>query len=584
MNKRREDKSHRQHGPTKQEPLCIRASESGQIAAWCAMSSIHATASDALARFEDAARLTRERLAKVRDKEVTQPATAAGGQASQEAASSLSWAAAMLLTTAEEALRTQQALATATNRSAVDQLERSQAAQEDACETAASAGREREAACRETAALGARIRREGVAARQRQAKDAARIQELTEQVAQLQANIRLADSAWAEERRAEQAAGAQRERNFQAVILRLQREVDAMALRAPASAAPAPAEAISASMASESSPGAASSGGEEEVAALKQRVVDLQAQCERGVALIERLKLRVTQQEKEKEKALRRESGLSAQLEAAEERSSQGTRQLRQLKEESKYQDKQGQRKRDEAERTLREQHAAEVRALSLDMDALQARASHSEQRAAAAAEDLRRVSLQLDVAEKVRTETEMRAQSAIVAAETKARTASVGAITLLKAALTESQKKLDATQKALEEVTASSGIAAAPRGASPEGRDCGARDTGRGSGATGSCATPATLGSGRQSPGGLKRVSYHCGGVPGTAPSAALAPAPTPLLATPEPNSVMSSVTPQERGEDQPMIGLNRMRASLLDSLRAERSKLERERSLLSR
>ena len=36
--------------------------------------------------------------------------------------------------------------------------------------------------------------------------------------------------------------------------------------------------------------------------------------------------------------------------------------------------------------------------------------------------------------------------------------------------------------------------------------------------------------------------------------------------------------------GDDQAMAGLGRLRASLLDSLRAERSKLERERALLGR
>ena len=56
----------------------------------------------------------------------------------------------------------------------------------------------------------------------------ARIQALNEQSSQLQANIRLSEAAWAEERRAEQAAAAQRERNFQQVIVKLQQELDSL--------------------------------------------------------------------------------------------------------------------------------------------------------------------------------------------------------------------------------------------------------------------------------------------------------------------------------------------------------------------
>ena len=67
-----------------------------------------------------------------------------------------------------------------------DQLERANLHVINAASEMEAAIAERNAAQRELSQLGSRIRNDGLAARQRQAKDAARVQALTEQASQLQ--------------------------------------------------------------------------------------------------------------------------------------------------------------------------------------------------------------------------------------------------------------------------------------------------------------------------------------------------------------------------------------------------------------
>ena len=57
-----------------------------------------------------------------------------------------------------------------------------------------------------------------------------------------------------------------------------------------------------------------------EASSLRSRVVELQSQCDRGVALIERLKARLAQQEKERQQLVRRNTELGKRVQAAESR------------------------------------------------------------------------------------------------------------------------------------------------------------------------------------------------------------------------------------------------------------------------
>ena len=177
---------------------------------------------------------------------------------------------------------------------------------------------ERDGANRELQELGSRARKDGLAARQRQAKDAARIQTLTDQAAQVQADLRLSDAARAEERRAEQAAVLRRERNYQSVIAKLQQELEAVGARTTSAAGSKAKELAEAELAQAKSSAAANAN---EAAICVQRVSELQAQCDRGMALVERLKLRLQQADRDKEAALRRETDLQQQLRVIKEQS-----------------------------------------------------------------------------------------------------------------------------------------------------------------------------------------------------------------------------------------------------------------------
>lgn len=577
------------------------------------MAALQAAAEAATVRFREAAKLTQERLDKARTSEASD-AVASGGLPAQEAVSSLSWVAALLLSTAEEALRAKHTLAVASERFAVDQLERAQLELASAHQGLDDVVSERETLRKEAAALGSKVRKEGLSTRQRQAKDAARIQQLTEQNTQLQANLRLSESAWAEERRAEQAAAAQRERNFQAVILRLQQEVDAMAPAAAAAAAaglspletgngksPAADRAGTAARAAQEAANAAAAASGEEAAALRGRNAELQAQCDRGVALIERLKLRLQQQEKDKEAQQRREGELHAHLRVAQQQSASAQQEASRLKGQvAHYKEKEKERERDgaqkgkkelqSAERSMRIRHESEMKVLVSEVDALQARAAQSEQRAKSAEEQLQHASDRLIAAEEARAAAEARARDSVASAER----ASGGTVALLKAALSESQRKLQTTHRALQAAREQLGQEAARE---TPGNDLNGHSAPLDGGVNSSSTrgqyvvTPSTS--------NAHRVSFLQGTAmperdrpvtasPGTKQAAATRTKLTSAaadLATPlsVPDGSLGDDS-AAGGDDQGMQGLGRLRASLLDSLRAERSKLERERALLGR
>ena len=104
-----------------------------------------------------------------------------------------------------------------------------------------------------------------------------------------------------------QAAVAQRERNFQSAVVRLQHVVDALGPSAEVAkgspgtnseSSPDHPKAATAVVADVAAPAATATG---ELAFALVRIAELQAQCDRGVALIERLKARLARQEKDRE-------------------------------------------------------------------------------------------------------------------------------------------------------------------------------------------------------------------------------------------------------------------------------------------
>lgn len=519
---------------------------------------------EALHRFEEAAALTRDRLSHFRS-DVARDAVASGGLPAQEALSSLCWASCVLLSSAEEALQTKQAKVAADNQRASDQLERAQLSCTQSLRDLESVAAERDALRQEVQHLAGRVRKDGLTTRQRQAKDAARIQGLSEQLNQLQASLRLSESAWAEERRAEQAAGAQRERNFQSVIVRLQHELEAVTPAAPAAAATAHTPAGAAGMlaapphagtggsaaataaAEEAAAMAAAGVRAEELVAARGRIVELQAQCDRGVSLIERLKLRLESQEKGREAQMRKESELQASLRVAQQQAAQAQRQERE-----------GGASAASDERALRTRHASEIKSLTVKMEALEAEAAQHAAQAEEASRKLRALDQRASEAEKAQSEAEARAGSAIEDAEAAAQKASNGREQLLKAALCESQRRLQATQKALDAAVAELTWR---------------RPT---SGAYTAAATVDV-----SEPGDHNTMSHRAASPRSVSNAIDSAVTALPPQATPAPTGSNGSVGAEPPSTGQ-RPGIGRLRGQLLDSLRAERSKLERERTLL--
>jgi len=431
----------------------------------------HKVAEDASQRYRETAKMANERLDKVR---VT---AAALPPAAQEALGSLQWVTCMLLNTAEDALKAKTALNKAHEQHAADQLEAATMQLEQAHQTMEAALAERDSVQKEMATLGKRIRKDGLTERQRQAKDAARIQALTEQTTQLQANIRLSESAWAEERRAEQAAAAQRERNFQQVIVKLQQELDALRH----------GEATNQQQAASAS--ASADAAEVEGYALRARVTELQEQCDHGVALIERLKTRLQKSEKEKDVAEKREAALNSKLTGLTEQLRNTTAEASELKEslrsvKMKMKEMKEAREAEEARKQkggdrYKERYDAEVKLLKSELDDAQLKAKEADELAHQADERARTSAVaalgaahKLHAAEAackaaVQAAEEAKAAAAARAAAAEARAleaegqqqaatetsrrSSAGAVALLRAALAESQRKLDAVQRQLE-------------------------------------------------------------------------------------------------------------------------------------
>ena len=106
-----------------------------------------------------------------------------------------------------------------------------------------------------------------------------------------------------------------------------------------------------------------------------------------------------------------------------------------------------GKKELQSAERSMRIRHESEMKVLVSEVDALQARAAQSEQRAKSAEEQLQHASDRLIAAEEARAVAEARARDSVASAER----ASGGTVALLKAALSESQRKLQTTHRALQ-------------------------------------------------------------------------------------------------------------------------------------
>ena len=204
----------------------------------------------------------------------------------------------------------------------------------------------------------------------------------------------------------------------------------------------------------------------EELASARARVTELQAQSDRGVALIERLKLRLEKQEKDKETQSRRERELQANLREAQQQVAHVQQQLRQRPSATQQQSRSGGGPAGIGEHALRTRHESEMKVLVSEMDALQAKASQNEARrqqadlfffiavlnrtprrerviahsffrvmprqinARMAANELRVMSQRAIEAEKARDEAQARAASA----EAAAQKASSGTVALLKA------------------------------------------------------------------------------------------------------------------------------------------------------
>ena len=261
---------------------------------------------------------------------------------------------------------------------------------------------ERETLRKEAAALGSKVRKEGLSARQRQAKDAARTQQLTEQNTQLQTNLRLSESAWAEERRMRRrpprSAGVTSRRSSCVCSRRWTRWRPPPLPPPPRVCRPSRPATASHQQRIGQGPGQGRAGGGnaataasgEEAAALRGRNAELQAQCDRGVALVERLKLRLQQQEKDKEAQQRREGELHAHLRVAQQQSASAQQEASRLKGQvAHYKEKEKERERDgaqkgkkelqSAERSMRIRHESEMKVLVSEVDALQARAAQSD-------------------------------------------------------------------------------------------------------------------------------------------------------------------------------------------------------------
>jgi len=527
------------------------------------------TANAAAERFEDALKVAQDRLTFYCTGEARETA-ATGGIPAQELLSSLCWALCMLSNTAEEAMRTKHAATSGSEQRASDQLGRAQQALSNAERELAAASAERDALREESRQLGTRIRKDGLATRRRQASDAARIVALTEEAQNLQASLRLSESAWAEERRAEHAASAQRECNFQSVIVRLQHEVDALS----AAAAESQAAGVANRGAAPQAPANAAASDpalSEELNAARGRVTELQAQCDRGVSLIERLKLRLEKTEKSREVATRRTEELQASLRSAEQKATQQKAKAEAAV--AKLQSRSA--KSGSEERALADRHASEIRILVEEIDTLEG-VCVAQKVAATRAQHATPQWEALTVTEEASA---ARAASAV---------ASSGTVALLKAALSESQRRLQTTQKALDtaagdlsDLKSARAAAFAREGVADTKSKVSGDDMAHG---VNGAAMDSRQGDSAIAAGRSTRLSTPQNLLAPVPAAETTASADQPMVdSRPRRESSRGILrTPNQPTDGTPMSGLGRLRMDLLSSLRAERSKLERERALL--
>jgi len=147
----------------------------------------------------------------------------------------VTWLSCMLLSTSDEALRTSHALMRVREQHTVDQLAAARADAERAEEAGRHARAMAEQLRTQIGEAAERSRRHALESHQQRNRDAGRLRELQAQVAKLQEASRMAESSWKEDRRAELAAAAQREKNFSSAILRLQKDLEAARGQADAS-------------------------------------------------------------------------------------------------------------------------------------------------------------------------------------------------------------------------------------------------------------------------------------------------------------------------------------------------------------
>eukprot|EP00965_Chrysotila_dentata_P248228 6208223-Pleurochrysis_carterae.AAC.1 len=200
------------------------------------LQTLAAAAAEASDRYRETAELAKGKLDATRQAKAARSRASCGDDLDRSGAdaraddsiddSRMAWLCAMLLSTSEEALRAKHALMKAHEQQMADAHSLLERRAEEARRTAAAAEEEREALRAELGAASAKLRKGNLEARQARTREAARLQAAREENAKLQEAFRLSEASAKEERRAEMAVSAQREKNLQAAVVRLQRELE----------------------------------------------------------------------------------------------------------------------------------------------------------------------------------------------------------------------------------------------------------------------------------------------------------------------------------------------------------------------
>lgn len=164
------------------------------------MEALQFAEAEAVSRYYETAQLAKERLESCRRSENP-----------SEAAAKLSWISCMLLSTGEEVFKAKAGVERANAQQMADGLRRWELSSDEARREAAEAVAERDRLKEQLASTVSKQRREQIDAKNKIGRESARAVALEQQLAQLQANLKLSESAWVEKRRAEQAAATQRE-------------------------------------------------------------------------------------------------------------------------------------------------------------------------------------------------------------------------------------------------------------------------------------------------------------------------------------------------------------------------------------